>query len=140
MDDGQGGAQLSSGEIEQMCNRSEARCFLGDPKYDFDFQKDSQPGYSRMCSKYLKQYQEEFNDIAQVIKPRPNKVFLFEVLCSKESELTRQSLQQGLSAKRFGLSEGDLSTTVGRRNLFCHLARDQPVQRVDHGANGHIST
>ena len=48
-------------------------------------------------------------------------------MCSKESELTRQSLQQGLVAKRFGFSEeGDLSSTVGRRSLFCHLARDQP--------------
>ena len=45
--------ESASGEIEQMCNRAEAHCFLGDPKYDFDFQKDSQPGYSRMCSKYL---------------------------------------------------------------------------------------
>ena len=126
MDNGQGGAQLSPGKIESMCNQAEAHCFLGDPKYDFDFQKDNQPIYSRMCSKYLKQYQEEFNKIAQVIKPRTNKVFLFEVMCSEESELTRQSLQQGLAAKRFGFSEGDLSTTVGRRNLFCHLARDQP--------------
>ena len=124
--DGQGGAQLSPGEVERMCDQAEAHCFLGEPKYDFDFPKDSQPEYSRLCSKCLKQYQEEFNRIAQVIKPKPHKAFLFEVLCSKESELTRQSLQQGLSAKRFGLSEGDLSTTVGRRNMFCHLARDQP--------------
>ena len=51
---------------------------------------------------------------------------MFEVMCSEDSELTRQGLQQGLKVKRFGLKEGDLKTTIGRRNLFCHLARDRP--------------
>ena len=61
-----------------------------------------------------------------IIKPSPNKAFMFEIMCSKESELTRQGMQQGLTVKRFGLAEGDLRTKSGRRNLFCHLARDRP--------------
>lgn len=37
---------------------------------------------------------------------------------SQDSELTRQSVQQGLTAKLFGFAEGDLSGREGRRNSF----------------------
>lgn len=47
-------------------------------------------------------------------------------MCSPESELTRQGLQQGLQVKRFGKQEGDLSTTTGRRNVLCRLGMGRP--------------
>ena len=70
--------------------------------------------------------QEEFEQISKIIRPRPKRHFLNEVMCSSESELTRQGIQQGLLVKRFGKQEGDLSTKVGRRNSLRHLAMDRP--------------
>ena len=74
----------------------------------------------------LRNFAQKFQKVLKVVKPKQQRSFLFEVMCSKESELTRQSLQQGLITKRFGYAEGDLSTEIGRRNLFCHLVRDNP--------------
>ena len=106
--------------IEQICHfMSEVACNLERAEFDFDFDDHQPQEYNRMCSQYLTKFREEF-------QPRPQRAFLFEIMCSKNSELTRQGAKQGLRVKRFGLEEGDLRTKVGRRNLFCHLARDRP--------------
>ena len=43
---------------------------------------------------------------------------LLEVYCSAKSELTTQAIGQGLTAVRFGFSQGDLSTFQGRTRLY----------------------
>ena len=43
---------------------------------------------------------------------------LLEVYCDQESQLTKQAAGQGLAAARFGLRQGDLSTTKGRFALY----------------------
>lgn len=124
MDAGQGGGtQVNRAVLEHICELSEAANVVGDAKFDFDFASANPQHYNRQCLKYLRQFREEYLQISSIIKH----IFClkFEVMCSKESELTRQGLQQGLLVKRFGLEEGDLSTTVGRRNLFCQPAIDQ---------------
>ena len=51
---------------------------------------------------------------------------LLEIMCSDESELTKQAAAMGYRAKRFGWSEGDLQTKAGRRKLFQILALQNP--------------
>ena len=127
MDDGQGRAELNPARLEQVCNRhSEAVSSLGRKMFDFEFQGQKQPEYNRIYLSYLQQFRAEYQNIASIIKPSSKRAFMFEIMCSKESELTRQGMQQGLSVKRFGLAEGDLRTKTGRRNLFCHIAKDRP--------------
>ena len=45
-------------------------------------------------------------------------IHLLEVFCSEQSELTKQALNLGYRARRFGFEQGDLSTPEGRRSLF----------------------
>lgn len=98
----------------------------GKTENEYDFAKANQQAYDKICSQHLRTIQEEFQQISKVIKPSARRQFLFEVMCSPESELTRQGLQQGLQVKRFGKQEGDLSTTTGRRNVLCHLGMGRP--------------
>ena len=49
-----------------------------------------------------------------------------EVFCSDQSPLTHQVLQQGQSAFRHGIEQGDLSTVEGRAKLFQKLIVHQP--------------
>ena len=51
---------------------------------------------------------------------------LLEVYCSSESELTNQGIKAGLSTRRFGLRQGDLSTFAGRCVLYEHLWKFRP--------------
>ena len=115
-----------SSEIEHMCNLSELSQKSHQEAFAFDFQKDHEQTYNRLCQYWTQKFRSEVQKVLKVVKPKQQRSFLFEVMCSKESELTRQSLQQGLTTKRFGYAEGDLSTEIGRRNLFCHLVRDNP--------------
>ena len=43
---------------------------------------------------------------------------LLEVYCSQDSQLTQSATHSGLKARRFGLQQGDLSTYVGRTQLY----------------------
>ena len=47
-----------------------------------------------------------------------SKIDLLEVYCSESSQLTHQCQALGMSAARFGLKQGDLSTFAGRANLY----------------------
>ena len=104
---------------ERVCSLGEVTNLIGTASVDFDFDEIHPQEYNRICQHYLRMFREEYAQVAKVIKPKPKKHFLFEVMCSKESELTRQGMQQGLLVKQF-------STKAGRRNSFCHLASDRP--------------
>ena len=51
---------------------------------------------------------------------------LLEVYCSSDSQLTGQSVQAGLMAKRFSLRDGDLATFQGRCQLYDTLWMFRP--------------
>ena len=57
--------------------------------------------------------------------PNPG-VDLLEVYCPAESQLTGQSIRQGLKAIRFGLKEGNLGYYEGRCNLYEIMYRCRP--------------
>ena len=99
--------------------------FAGSLDYDHaGFQQ--QKNYQRECLRLIAKFRKELRDVQQVIKPGRHKNVLFEVMCAPDSELTRQCQQLGYKARRFGLAEGDLSTTQARRKLFSHLVAERP--------------
>jgi hypothetical protein len=99
--------------------------FAGSLDYDHaDFKQ--QKNYQRECQRLIARFRKELRDVQQVIKPGRHKSTLFEVMCSPDSELTRQCQQLGYKARRFGLAEGDLSTTQARRKFFAHLIAERP--------------
>ena len=51
---------------------------------------------------------------------------VLEVFCSKDSQLTKQCIRQGMTAQRFGLADGDLSTVDGRYKLYDQLLKFKP--------------
>ena len=99
--------------------------FAGSLDYDHaGFQQ--QKNYQRECQRLIAKFRKELRDVQHVIKPGRHKSTLFEVMCSHDSELTRQCQQLGYKARRFGLVEGDLNTTHARRKLFAHLISERP--------------
>eukprot|EP00435_Cladocopium_sp_Y103_P050848 s935_g15.t1 len=71
----------------------------------------------------------EFHAVAQSMKDRrmsSARVDLYEIMCSSQSELTKQVLNLGGKALRFSQAEGDLSTQEGRRKLFINLLIHRP--------------
>ena len=51
---------------------------------------------------------------------------LFEVFCSRNSQLTQQCMNLGNKAQRFGIDQGNLHEIEGRRNLFEALVQQEP--------------
>ena len=115
-------AEESAKEFETMVSEE---YFAGSLDYDHaDFKQ--QKNYQRECQRLIARFRKELRDVQQVIKPGRHKSTLFEVMCSPDSELTRQCQQLGYKARRFGLAEGDLSTTQARRKFFAHLIAERP--------------
>ena len=97
------------------------------PELDFEISTDPDAKtYEAECRKLIRKFKKELEEVKAVIKPSKTKTFLFEVMCSPNSEVVRQCWMQGLKACRFGQKEGDLSTTRGRKNLFVHLIAMTP--------------
>ena len=77
----------------------------------------------------VKQFQSELDQVIQQNqknKFRLPQLDLFEVMCSSDSELTKQMSSIGGRSKRFGLAEGDLQTAAGRRRMFQVLTTQNP--------------
>ena len=74
----------------------------------------------------VQQFSNEFDEVLKTTKPLGNAWDLAEVMCSEKSPLTQQMLQLGKKAFRFGLAQGDLSQSSGRRELFQLMARHRP--------------
>ncbi len=83
--------------------------------------------YKRICKALI---QKMMNEVEEVLKESPKdlpkRLDLVEVMCSPNSELTKQVLLQSGQARRFGLSEGDLSQANNRKELFCTLIHHRP--------------
>ena len=74
----------------------------------------------------VQQFSNEFDEVLKTTKPLGNAWDLAEVMCNEKSPLTQQMLQLGKKAFRFGLAQGDLSQSSGRRELFQLMARHRP--------------
>ena len=72
------------------------------------------------------QFSQELDEICKCTRPMGKPWNLGEVMCSKNSPLTQQMLQQGQSAFRFGYEQGDLAQSSGRAELFRMMARHRP--------------
>ena len=55
-----------------------------------------------------------------------SKLFLLEAFCGSDSQLTKQCNRSQAPAARFGLSQGDLESTDGRREFLRMLVAHQP--------------
>ena len=83
--------------------------------------------YKRVCRALIQKMCNEIEEIQKDLpKHLPKRLELVEVVCSPNSELTKQALQQSGLARRFGLSEGDLSQSNNRKELFRCLLIQRP--------------
>ena len=86
--------------------------------------------YNRVCRALIQKMMSEVHEVQQQLQSETSssvkRLDLIEVMCSPESEVTQQVLQQGGSARRFGLSEGDLSQSNNRKNLFKVIIKHKP--------------
>ena len=76
--------------------------------------------YHRICQGLIRKMTQEYQEVMSSKQTSHHrfKLDLLEIMCSDQSELTRQvELSKG-SAQRFGLSEGDLSQPSVRKQLF----------------------
>ena len=127
LDLGQGRAERGIGV--NMSAKPNAECFaaqnLGRAELDFDVPNAEK--YVSKCSEPITRMRQELKQAVDLLKPmKHSKVTLFEVMCSQESELTRQCHQLGMQARRFGKEQGDLSTPTARKNMFVKLVLEQP--------------
>ncbi len=101
-----------------------------DPDCDYDFFTEAQSqNYHRECQRLIQQMWKELGQVYHQTKLFPKscqKLDLLEIMCSDDSVLTDQVNQLGGSAKRFGLSEGDLKQSCHRKKLFETLVRQKP--------------
>lgn len=97
---------------------------------DYEFLTESHvKNFSKEISRLVSKFQQELNDVKKEssgVRPDRARLTVLEIMCSSESELTKQTIRVGGRAKRFGLHEGDLSTRVGRKGLFQCLVRENP--------------
>ena len=94
--------------------------------YEFSQSSTTVPTFHKECQRLIHTIRKELSNVQQIIRPTGKKTKVFEIMCGADSELTRQCHNLGMSAKRFGLFSGDLSTIAGRRKLFAHLCAEQP--------------
>lgn len=66
------------------------------------------------------------DESGKLLGPQQPGIDVLEVYCSSESQLTGQSIQQGMKAKRFGLQQGNLCYYEGRCKLYEELFRSRP--------------
>ena len=89
------------------------------------------------CSSDLNQERNRFWYLVQKIEkelersqenttPMGKPYDLFEVFCGSKSKLTEQVQNLKGQSKRFGLDQGNLQTTEGRRHLFTEVCRHKP--------------
>jgi hypothetical protein len=70
--------------------------------------------------------EKELSQVEKKTTLKGPKVNLIEVFCSDQSTLTEQVNQLGGKALRFGLNQGDLQQSEGRKRLFEAICRHRP--------------
>ena len=74
----------------------------------------------------ISRYEQELKVISESNVVKRPKCDVFEVFCGDQSQITNQCLKLQGSAFRFGMSQGDLQSPEGRRNLFSNLIEKRP--------------
>ena len=95
---------------------------------DFDFsipEGQHEQSFKTEVKKLVKQFSAELKTV-KTPRVYQRRLDLLEVMCHSDSELTKQALHLGGKAHRFGLDQGDLSTTAGRMQLFQELVTFRP--------------
>ena len=105
-------------------------CMAGD--FDWDFRDNTLKANimnqrQRTFNKHVQQISQELQEVSDSVGNRHEPVIqVLEVFCGPQSELTKQTNQLGYRACRFGLQEGDLATTAGRKLLFQKVITCRP--------------
>jgi hypothetical protein len=100
--------------------------------FDWDFRDNTLKANimnqrQRTFNKHVQQISQELQEVSDSVGNRHEPVIqVLEVFCGPQSELTKQTNQLGYRACRFGLQEGDLSTTAGRKLLFQKVITCRP--------------
>ena len=88
--------------------------------------------YNRICKTLIQRMMSEVSEVRHEIDltnakaTSKKRLDLVEIMCSPDSELTKHVLRQDGNARRFGLSEGDLSQPKNRKELFRTLLIEKP--------------
>lgn len=100
--------------------------------WDFDFVACQGQTFKRKCSAMIHRMNQELQEVSRQIdksrfQGKVSRADIIEVMCHDQSELVAQCSRLGGVAFRFGLKEGDLSTSEGRKELFHVLCSRQPT-------------
>ena len=114
--------------LEQLSNDNDLNCHWALKAGEIDSFCESSPNKERQHFWGLvRKMEKELSQTAAIIKPKPAaSIDLLEVFCSDHNKLTSQVSQLGGQAKWFGLNQGDLMTSKGRRELFVLVIRHRP--------------
>ena len=122
--------ECESRAVESACS---ADVHVHDRDVDLDFDFTPNQGHNSFKARIqrdVRKFSKELHDIVIQVRSKPRcqqpRLDLLEVMCSGESELTKQMQRLGGKAQRFGRLQGDLNTVEGRRRLFTILATQQP--------------
>ena len=99
-----------------------------DDHFEFITDHEAQ-SYTQECKRIINKMWQELGVVVQQeqLFPKSRKTTdVLEVMCSGNSEITKKVINLGGRATRFGLGEGDLSTSSGRQKLFQILVRENP--------------
>ena len=103
---------------------------LGNEDIDYEFINTIEShNYHRECNRWIKKLTLELEEVmseAQLFPKKMPRLKVLEVMCSEDSEITKQASRQGARAARFGLEQGDLQEISARRQLFQMLVRQTP--------------
>lgn len=114
--------------LEQLSEDDNVSCHWALKAGEIDTFCESSPNKERQHFwSLVRKMEKELSQTAAIIKPeKATSIDLLEVFCSDHSKLTSQVIQLGGQAKRFGLNQGDLMTSEGRRELFALVIRHRP--------------
>ena len=122
--------ECESRAVESTCS---ADVHMHDRNVDLDFDfipSQEHNSFKARIQRDVRKFSKELHDIVVQVRSKPRcqqpRLDLLEVMCSGESELTKQMQRLGGKAQRFGRLQGDLNTVEGRRRLFTILATQQP--------------
>ena len=95
---------------------------LPDPaEVEFEFHANTHPmSFSQEFQRWIKVFEKEVNMLRRLNfdSIRISRLDVLEVMCSEDSELTKQVHHLNGKAQRFGIKEGDLQQTSARLQLF----------------------
>ena len=112
---------------------SEEAMITSDLDWDFDFiTHQRSKTFRRKCDNIIQKINQELREVSNEldrsrIQNKVSHADLVEVMCHDQSEQVAQCSRLGGVTFRFGLKEGDLSTTVGRKELFRLICSRQPT-------------